>query len=166
MPKNLLRMVFAGVLLSLLVSCSVLPSRTVVLTEKDSGKTIDLRTGDYLEIHLEANPTTGYLWSSSTPNDYILRLLLDEYAGKKQDRQLVGAPVRKIFRYGAVGPGKTGIRLEYRRPWEKNQPPAGTFDVMVIVSGESTFREPEETDGPVRMVGSKGNVEYRYKGSR
>ena len=166
MLNKLLRVFFTVSLLLLLSSCSVFSSRTVVLTEKDSGKTINLRTGDYLEIHLEANPSTGYLWSSSIPNDYILRLLLDEYSGKNQDRKLVGAPVRKIFRYGAVGPGETGIRLEYRRPWEKNQPPAKTFDIMVRVSGESSFREPEETDGPVRMVGSKGNVEYRYKGQR
>lgn len=166
MLNQFLRMFFAGSLLILLSSCSVFSPGTVILTEKDSGKTIHLRTGDYLEIHLEANPTTGYLWSSSIPNDYIMRLLLDEYAGEKQEKGLVGAPVRKIFRYGAVGPGETGIRLEYRRPWEKNQPPAMTFDIMVRVSGESTFREPEETDGPVRMVGSKGNVEYRYKGKR
>lgn len=166
MLNKLLRMFITGFLLILLSSCSVFSSRTVVLTEKDSGKTIDLRTGDYLEIHLEANPTTGYLWRSSIPHDYIMRLLLDEYAGKKQDKGMAGAPVRKIFRYGAVGPGETGIRLEYRRPWEKNHPPARTFDIMVRVSGESTFREPEETDGPVRMVGSKGNVEYRYKGQR
>ena len=166
MLKKLSSMFFMIALLILTSSCSMFSSETVVLTEKDSGKTIDLRTGDYLEIHQEANPSTGYLWSSSTPNDYIMRLLLDEYSGKKQDRNMVGAPVYKIFRYGAVGPGETGIRLEYRRPWEKNHPPARTFDILIRVSGESTFREPEENDGPVRMVGSKGNVEYRYKGKR
>lgn len=166
MLNKLLRLFFTVSLLPLFSSCSVFSPGTVVLTEKDSGKTIDLRTGDYLEIHLEANPTTGYLWSSSIPNDYIMRLLLDEYSEKKQVRGMAGAPVRKIFRYGAVGPGETGIRLEYRRPWEKNQPPAKTFDIMIRVSGESTFREPEENDGPVRMVGSKGNVEYRNKGNR
>lgn len=166
MLKKITSAVFMMIFLVMASSCSMFSAQTVVLTEKDSGKTIKLRTGDYLEIHLEANPSTGYLWSSSTPHDRIMRLLLDEYSGKKQNRAIVGAPVRKIFRYGAVGPGETGIRLEYRRPWEKNQPPAKTFDILVRVSGESSFSEPEENDGPVRMVGSKGNVEYRYKGRK
>lgn len=166
MPKLIVRLTLPVLLLILTVSCSMFSPETVILSEKDSGRTVKLRTGDYLEIHLEANPSTGYRWNSSTPNSYVLRLLLDEYRGTKQEKKMTGAPVRKIFRYGAVGPGETGIRLEYRRPWEKDQPPAKTFDIMIRVSGESSFREPDENEGPVRMVGSKGNVEYRERTRR
>jgi len=149
-------------LLLLTVSCSMFSSRTIVLTEKDSGRTISVRTGDYIEVRLNANPATGYLWSSNTPNDYVLRLLLDQYERKNQKLNPAGAPSVKIFTYGVVGPGETGIRLEYRRPWEKDKPPERTFDVLVRASGESSFRDPDEKkDGPVRRVGSRGNVEYR-----
>ena len=47
-------------LLSWCCSCTLFSSRDLVLTEKDSGKTLYLQAGDTVTLHLEANPSTGY----------------------------------------------------------------------------------------------------------
>ena len=49
------------------------------LTENDSGKTIEVRVDDELEVILPGNPTTGYVWEVSSLDSSILRLNKSEF---------------------------------------------------------------------------------------
>ena len=51
----------------------------------------------------------------------------------RPDEQLIGAPGKRSLTFLAKGSGRTGLKLVYRRPWEKSQPPAEEFNVMAVV---------------------------------
>lgn len=150
-------------LLFFCASCSMFSPETLVLTERDSGSVIDVKTGDRIAIRLEANPTTGYLWMTSVPNDRVVREVDNRYVPLKESETepfVSGAPAAKLFTYVVTGPGEAGIKMEYRRPWEGDRAPRKTFGVLLRATGESMFEEEGGRDG-TRRVGSKGQVEYR-----
>ena len=121
-------------LFGLLVACSVSPSpapSTKRISVADTGQRIELRAGDKLEIALPGNPSTGFQWELGAGDTTILRqngeLTFTPSSGT------VGSGGQVILRFEAVAPGQTQLRLVYHRPFEKDTPPAQTFDVMVTV---------------------------------
>lgn len=93
---------------------------------------IMVRIDQQFIISLESNATTGYKWQMTTPAyTGILRLVNSRFA--PPDTNLAGAPGRQKWLFQATGPGRTVIRLEYVRPWEKNTAPAkkAVFNVTV-----------------------------------
>ena len=104
---------------------------TVRLTAKDAGRTVTLRTGDSVEVALAGNPTTGFSWQVASAGDPVLHA--DGEPAFKPDSRLIGSGGTATRRFRAVAPGTATLRLEYRRPWEKDVPPAGrkTFPVVV-----------------------------------
>lgn len=125
---------------------------------KDSGTIAELKVDDVFRITLDGNPTTGYLWVFAAPyNEEVVILCGDKY--EKPDEKLVGAPVKRTLTFKVVGPGKTGIKLEYRRPWEKKQKPEGTFELMVSATGEARENPFVKKKDETPRVGSKGQVE-------
>lgn len=159
---SLLKLLSVLPVLLLGASCAMFSSDPILLTEKDSGSVIHVKTGDTIAIRLEANPTTGYLWMRSVPNDMVIREVDNQYVPLKDRtaKPVAGAPAAKLFTYVITGPGEAGIKMEYRRPWESGKAPLKTFDIMIRASGESMFEQENGRDG-TRRVGSKGQVEYR-----
>ncbi len=137
-----------------LCSCSLFfgPSH-YELTEKDSGRTLHLEKGDTFTVLLACNPTTGYLWKLGTPpyDENVMIMRGDTYI--QPDEQLAGTPGKRSLTFLAEGSGRTGLRLIYVRPWEKNQPPAKEFDLMVIVKDGT-----ESDDKPRMRRNSKGEL--------
>jgi len=104
------------------------------LTEKDSGSSIDLRTQDTLVISLPENPTSGFRWEIERVDSQILRP-----AGEpvyEPSSNLVGAGGVTTYRFEAAGVGSTTLKLMYHRSFEKDVPPASTFELNVRVTGE------------------------------
>lgn len=160
--SKIIRSFFAVPVLLLCASCGMFSSGQVVLTEKDSGSVINVKTGDTIVIRLEANPTTGYLWTTSVPDDMVVREIDSRYVPfKDQPQGLAGAPSTKVFTYVVTGPGEAGIKMEYKRPWESGKAPEKTFDVMLRATGESTIRNDTDGHDGTRRVGSRGQVEFR-----
>jgi len=125
------------------------------LTEKDSGRVLHLEKGDTFTVLLVSNPTTGYLWKFGTPlyDETVMILRGDKYI--RPEEQLAGAPGKRSLTFLAEGSGRTGLKLVYVRPWEKNQPPAQEFNLMVIVKDGT---ESEQKRGPVMRRNSKGEL--------
>ena len=128
----ILRRVAALLLISILI-CGFGPlyKDPVKLTEADSGKTIEMKIGDCLNIVLEGNPTTGYIWEESSRTAPYLK----QY--KRQDfipqSRLIGAGGKCTFHYKAAAKGTKELKLVYHRPWEKKVPPLKVFNVKVKV---------------------------------
>ena len=125
------------------------------LTEKDSGRTLHLRRGDTFTVLLVSNTTTGYQWKFGTPpyDESVMILRGDQYI--RPDQQLCGAPGKRSLTFVAEGSGRTGLKLIYVRPWEKNQPPVQQFNVMVVVKDGT---EDEQKRGPAMRRNSKGEL--------
>ena len=127
---------------TVLCSCSLFSGPSHYdLTEKDSGRTLHLDKGDTFTVRLVSNPTTGYLWKLGTPpyDESVMIMRGDRYI--QPDEQLCGAPGKRSLTFLAEGSGRTGLRLIYVRPWEKNQPPAQEFNLMVIVKDGTEVKE-------------------------
>ena len=103
----------------------------VVMTEADSGHRIALRIGQELFLNLKSNPSTGYSWIRADTETSVLVML-----GKpayKPGSPLPGASGMESWKFRAVERGAQTLKLEYRRPWEKNTPPANTIVLYVTV---------------------------------
>jgi len=101
------------------------------LTEADAGSTVQLQVGGILEVTLEGNPSTGYLWEVSPNSLTILEQVGDsEFAASGSQP---GAPGRETLRFKAVAAGEQPLQLIYHRPWETDVPPMDTYEVRVVV---------------------------------
>lgn len=99
----------------------------------DSGQPIELTIGQEFKIALDSNPTTGYLWRLSQPQDEtIVTFVGDKYEIPTTPGRVAGGG-KHIWTFRAVGQGHTVIVLEYCRPWEKGVAPIkkATFTVVV-----------------------------------
>lgn len=122
--------VVAAALLTI-AGCGPTGTSTRQLHEQDSGQSVELRTGDQLEIILDGNPTTGYTWEQTKGNGTIVKL-----AGEPtytSESNPVGAGGTYVFRYAAVAPGETTLTLIYHRSFEPDVPPLKTFTAPIVV---------------------------------
>lgn len=100
----------------------------VKLTAADAGKSVKLVVGQVLELKLQGNPTTGFLWEpKKTPG---IRFLGSAF---KPNSNLIGAPGIVTLRFKTETAGRRLLTVVYRRPFEKTVPPARTFTVNLIV---------------------------------
>lgn len=93
---------------------------------------IEVPAGQEFTITLESNPTTGFSWQLSGPLDEsVVQLVGSSYNSGQPG--LPGAGGEEIWTFQSVGTGETSITLEYRRPWETDQPAAETRIFSVVV---------------------------------
>ena len=71
---------------------------------------------------------------------------------------------RRNLTFEIVGPGKSGIRLEYKRPWERNAQPAKVFQLLVFGTGKAAAPVSAEEEVVTPRVGSKGQIVPPEKG--
>jgi inhibitor of cysteine peptidase len=122
--------VFPAVVLSL-SACGPSGRGARQLSENESGSTVELHTGDTLEVALSGNPTTGYQWEIASGDTKVIKWR--EKPEYRSDSAAVGSSGMFTFTFEAAAPGQTVLRLVYHRPFERNVPPARTFEFTVIV---------------------------------
>jgi inhibitor of cysteine peptidase len=122
-------LVFVG---TLVLSACVIPGQGgKEVTKADNGKTVEVTKGSDLKVVLESNPTTGYKWEVKEVDASILKQAGE--AAYKADSDAVGAGGKETFTFNAVGAGQTTLKMEYRRPWETEEPAVETFAITIVV---------------------------------
>ncbi len=128
------RAVLAALLGLLLLGACGKTAQPPVLTDQDNGRTLTLKPGQVLVIHLPANPTTGYTWMLAEVDDTVLQAAGEAgYTPAPGSQEQVGSGGTAAWRFVAVGTGTTTLKLVYARPWEKPPKPVQTFTVTVTV---------------------------------
>jgi len=121
--------------LCVLTLCALLTgvsdAKQIQIIEEDNGETVTIARGGTFVIQLPGNPTTGYAWQVAGGDRMIVRQF--SKPRYKADSKLVGAGGMFTFQFKGVSKGRTDLRLVYRRPWEKKEKPARTFDLTVVV---------------------------------
>ena len=102
-----------------------------LITEADHGKTVDLKKGDALTIHLPENPTTGYRWNLDEHDPSALEST--GTATFEPSSPAVGAGGRRTFSFRAKTVGEYPLGLNLRRAWEKQASPARKFAITVRI---------------------------------
>lgn len=100
------------------------------LSENDSGKTIEIRAGNELELILPRKPTTDYVWEVSLLDLSILEL--SEILFIASDKA-IGAGGIEIIKLHPIAIGQSKVKLIFHKPFEKNETPLKTFEVTVII---------------------------------
>lgn len=103
----------------------------VVLTEADNGATRTMKVGTSFDLRLKANATTGYSWAlEKLPGTIVASRGEPEYIQYTHPEGMVGVGGTAVFHFMVQSAGKTTIKLNYARPWEKVAP-AQTFVVTI-----------------------------------
>ena len=100
------------------------------LVEMDSGCMVELRIGDEVEVVLEGNPSTGYLWEVASKDVTVV-----EQQGEAQfkaDSDAPGSGGKVTLCFEAVAPGEELLQLVYHRPFETGVAPLNTFEMHVL----------------------------------
>jgi inhibitor of cysteine peptidase len=112
-------------------ACSASAPKQVNLSEKDAGRTVQLSVGGTLEVVLEGNPTTGYLWEVAAGETAVIKQVGESQF--KPNTSAIGSPGQVTLRFTGVAAGQTVLKLIYHRPFEKDVPPIKTFEITVVV---------------------------------
>lgn len=103
----------------------------IALNEADNGRPIELHVGDVLNVTLEENPTTGFLWAADVSDRRVLEEDESEYSPVSTAGIGGGGSRTLIFR--AVAPGECRISATHMRSWEGEASALGRFAVAVHV---------------------------------
>jgi inhibitor of cysteine peptidase len=114
-----LRGAVVGVVALMLAACSAVHD----VSASASAAATPVRVGDEVQITLDANPTTGYVWELTQLDTTRLEQLgMFDYKADTEQQGLYGAPVKMTARFKARAPGTATVTLVYRRPFETNAP--------------------------------------------
>lgn len=102
----------------------------MTLNENDAGKTVEIQVGDELDIILEGNPTTGYVWEVMSINSTVLKLSSSSFVANDNT---LGANGMETIKFQALTEGQTELNLHFHRPFESNKLPLKTFTFTVII---------------------------------
>ena len=124
----------SGVIGLLVVSSVVIADQTsVVLSETDDGKTIEVNDAKSVVVKLTGNPSTGYTWLVAKVEGTALQQVGGVQYEAGGGPGVVGAGGTFQATFNVTASGEAKIALEYRRSWEKDKAPAKTFSVTLKV---------------------------------
>lgn len=95
----------------------------VVVSEKDTGATIDLGLRQQLSIRLDSNRTTGFEWRLVDLTGQALKTVGEapSYENSPNSGGLLGLGRTQIWTFRPDQTGESVLRFEYRRPWENGR---------------------------------------------
>lgn len=95
-------------------------------------------------IELEANPSTGYTWTTTTEGGAVSLSRVEDITAEG-DRQLPGAPITQRYTFEVRDIGTTKVTFEYARLWESKAPlKKMVYVITVDESFEAKIESVEE----------------------
>ena len=104
----------------------------VILHKEDSGRELQMRSGDIIQLELGGAGTTGYWWHAAGLDSARVELLSEE-TNPSPDKKLMGGSVMGIWRFKAKMPGKTDLTMKYYRVWEGPEKAVDQFSVILDI---------------------------------
>lgn len=108
-----------------------LGAQTKIFYNTDSGKDVHLKVGERIELHLKANPSTGFMWYLQKESTPLMKLV--HQTQTEPDNPMPGAGVFQIFVFDVKSPGDGVMHMHYVRSWEKPKPDDTEFTLHVII---------------------------------
>jgi predicted secreted protein len=97
------------------------PVLSLTVTEKNNNQKVQVPQGATFVISLAANHSAGYQWRVVESNAALLKPL-GKPVYKPPQSGGPGAPGREVYRFTALKPGLTTVRLHYTRPSDHRGP--------------------------------------------
>ena len=102
-----------------------------MLSRQDSGKGIDVKIGEVVQVELEAMGTAGYQWFVENLDQEILRLISEGTKVLHPGR--LGAPVLMVWKFEVIKEGTTEIKMNHYRSWEGKEHSTDHFEVRIKI---------------------------------
>lgn len=104
-----------------------------LLNEKQVSRSETLAVGDYLQISLGSNASTGFQWTEKLliSDPKVLAQTGHEAIGAKET--MPGAPGKQVWMVQAMAPGNSTVSTTYGRPWPGGEKDVTVFSVNVTV---------------------------------
>jgi inhibitor of cysteine peptidase len=102
------------------------------VSDKDKQSEVSVPQDGILVVRLRVSPGTGFSWHITGCDRNRLKLLGDPVFEKSGEAK-PGDGEEQVFRFKALTAGPTLLSLALRRAWEKNVPPARTFEIKVKI---------------------------------
>ena len=94
-------------------------------------RNMSVKSGEFFNIILESNRSTGYGWYwENKPDKSILDSINVDYVLKS--KMQTGSGGNEIWEFRAMRKGEQMIKLVYKRPWE-NEAPLKTKEILVRI---------------------------------
>jgi inhibitor of cysteine peptidase len=128
---------------------------------------IETVVGQEFTISLPSNPTTGYSWALAGSLPDGLLLVGSQYKPSQPDPNVVGSGGVEEWTFKATKAGTATLTFEYRRPWEKELPPAQrkVFVVKARPASDTAdlYRTIETQPGSALKIGMEANPSTGYE---
>lgn len=104
-----------------------------LLNEKQVSRSETLAVGDFLQISLGSNASTGFQWAEKllVSDPKVLAQTGHEVIGPKETQP--GAPGSEVWMVQAMAPGNSTVSTTYGRPWPGGEKDVTVFSVNVTV---------------------------------
>jgi inhibitor of cysteine peptidase len=99
------------------------------LKNVDDGKAYLVSVGDWIVIHLDENPTTGYRWGDESPIPDFLERCGDDFSSS--EKAGIGSSGIRTMRFRASTSGRGKVSLRLCRDWERQAAPLGQFTITI-----------------------------------
>lgn len=126
----------------------------------------DGETAGVIDLYLEENASTGYVWLASSTDEAVVRV---EALEEPEETELTcDQPGTAHLRVLAVQPGTAELRFTYARPWESVQPlvqlsiPVTVDENQRIISGAEIFLSGQENSWSCTAENEQITVESEY----
>jgi len=89
----------------------------ITIDKSYNGKKILAQKGDIIELQLDENPTTGYIWKINSFDNKHLNYLENKY---QKSIEAIGAGGIRTFSFEAIDKGSGELHVSLGNPWEQD----------------------------------------------
>ena len=104
-----------------------------LLNQKQISRSTSLAVGDFLQVSLGSNPSTGFTWAEKllVSDPKVVAQTGHEVIAPKQGQP--GAAGSEVWMLQALAPGNTTVSTTYGRPWPGGEKDSWVFSVNITV---------------------------------
>ena len=104
-----------------------------LMNQKNITRTVALAVGDFLQLSLGSNASTGYQWDEQMQISDPKVLAQTGHQAVAPKQNVPGAPGSQVWMLQAMAPGTTSVSTSYGRPWAGGEKGTWTFTAEVTV---------------------------------
>lgn len=104
-----------------------------LMNQKQVSRSVDLAVGDFLQVSLGSNASTGFQWDEKMliSDPKVVAQTGHEAIAPAADRP--GAPGKDVWMLQAMAPGNSTVSATYGRPWPGGEKEVWVFSANVTV---------------------------------
>jgi len=106
----------------------------IVVDKNSSGKEIEVKVGDEIQIELESIGGTGFSWYFDVLDTTLFERVGERTRSINRERENIGGnPVIMVWILRAKTPGDSSIKMSYYRIWEGENSAIKHFEIKVHI---------------------------------